>query len=76
MDVYYRKILDLRQKIRGDMDQQSLTGIATEVKDVQEEVFALLIDERVSADETLTIFLDLSNQVLKELEPRLVSNDK
>ena len=76
VDVYYRKILDLRQKIRGDMDQQSLTGIATEVKDVQEEVFALLIDERVSADETLTIFLDLSNQVLKELEPRLVSNDK
>ncbi len=71
VDVYYRKILDLRQKIRSDMSQSDLSGIATEVKDVQEEVFALLIDERVSADETLTIFLDLSNQVLKELEPRL-----
>ncbi|MEM7282113.1 MAG: TAXI family TRAP transporter solute-binding subunit [Pseudomonadota bacterium] len=71
VDVYYRKILDLRQKIRTDMDIDALRAIATEVKDTQEEVFALLIDERVSADETLTIFLDLSNQVLKELEPKL-----
>ena len=71
VDVYYRKILDLRQRIRSDMNRDALLSISTEVKDVQEEVFALLIDERVSADETLTIFLDLSNQVLKELEPKL-----
>ena len=71
VDLYYRKILDLRQKIRTDMDIDAQRAIASEIKDVQEEVFALLIDERVSADETLTIFLDLSNQVLKELEPKL-----
>lgn len=68
VDVYYRKILDLRKKIEGGLSTEERRRIALAVRQVQEEVFALLIDERVDADETLTIFLDLSNQVLKELE--------
>ncbi len=71
VDVYYQRILDVRKRIHAEMSREELRAIALEVRAIQEEVFALLIDETVSADETLTIFLDLSNQVLKELEPQL-----
>ncbi len=72
VDIYYQRILDVRKRIHSQMSHEELRRFALEVRGIQEEVFALLIDESVSADETLTIFLDLSNQVLKELEPQLV----
>lgn len=68
VDVYYERILDLRARIGPEITAEQAAKLTREVKQVQQDVFALLVDERVNADATLTIFLDLSNQVLHELE--------
>ncbi|MEL7451023.1 MAG: hypothetical protein AAFN78_17545, partial [Pseudomonadota bacterium] len=68
VDVYYRQIIDLRKRMEGRTSLEELQAVAAGVREVQEEVFGLLIDERLNADDTLTLFLDLSNQVLKECE--------
>ncbi len=49
------------------MLQQNVTG-------VQREVFALLIDERIAADASLTVFLGLSNRILDEVDRRIAAS--
>lgn len=68
IDVYYNKILDLRRELQESITAEHRRSIEDRVMNVQEEVFLLLVDERVSANESLTIFLELSNQVLNEVQ--------
>lgn len=71
VDVYYARILALRADALGDHSTGELKSFRQSVVDVQQEVFALLIDERIEADTAFTVFLGLSNQVLNELDARL-----
>lgn len=68
IDVYYNKILDLRHALQETVTEEYRHSIEEQIKSVQNEVFALLVDERVSANESLTIFLELSNKVLDEAQ--------
>ena len=68
IDDYYKQILELRHKLREVGTEKHRRGIEDQVKSIQEEVFLLLVDERVNANESLTIFLNLSNQVLSEAQ--------
>ena len=68
IDEYYNQILELRHKLREVGTEEHRRGIENQVKNIQEEVFLLLVDERVNANESLTIFLNLSNQVLSEAQ--------
>lgn len=68
VDVYYDKILALRGRITTDLPLDSLRAIRREAIELQHEVFGLVVDERIAADESLTVFLHLSNQVLRELD--------
>ena len=70
IDVFYNRILDLRNQLNGQANPSDLNNTESEVKRVQHDVFELLVDERVDADAALIIFLNLSNQVLSELEAR------
>ncbi len=73
VDVYYGKILALRAEIEPDRTAEELQVLQQDVMNVQREVLTLLIDERISADTTLTVFLDLSNRVLNELDHRIAA---
>lgn len=68
IDVYYNKVLDLRHELRTTETSDYRREIEDQVRAIQREVFSLLVDERVSANESLTIFLSLSNQVLNEAQ--------
>lgn len=68
VDVYYAKILALRAELAGDKSLEELRAVRRSILDVQQEVFTLLIDERIEADTAFTVFLGLSNQVLNELD--------
>ncbi len=70
IDDYYNRILELRHKLREAGTEEYRGGIEEQVKSIQEEVFSLLVDERLSANESLTIFLNLSNQVLSESQDK------
>lgn len=66
VDGYYRKILALRRELQDSLSRDHCRRIEEQVINIQNEVFSLLVDQRVCANESLTIFLALSNQVLGE----------
>lgn len=66
IDVYYNKVLALRRGLQESPDSAHRHLIGDRIKGIQNEVFSLLAADRVCANESLTIFLELSNQVLNE----------
>ncbi|MEM9255371.1 MAG: TAXI family TRAP transporter solute-binding subunit [Pseudomonadota bacterium] len=72
LDTYYQQALACRQHLR---DGEQPGRIAERLRALQEEVFELLIAERIDADSALIAFLNLSNQLLLEtsgLQPEVV----
>ena len=67
IDVYYRRILAIRHELASASDINEYNRLESRIKAIQEEVFGLLIAERLNVDESLTLFLDLSNRVLGEI---------
>lgn len=71
IDVYYNRALALRARMERSEAVPELLGIEKEMKGLQEEVMALLVDERLDANHALTIFMTLSSQVLAETRSKL-----
>ncbi|MEM7504469.1 MAG: TAXI family TRAP transporter solute-binding subunit [Pseudomonadota bacterium] len=67
IDVYYQRVLAIRGQIQPDLKTNNTRELTNKVKAIQEEVFGLLVAERLNVDESLTLFLDLSNRVLSEI---------
>ena len=70
IDVYYHRVLEIRHRLEDEHSPEELSGLEKSLKSIQEEVFGLLIAERLNVDESLTVFLDLSNRVLGEINTR------
>ena len=71
VDDYYGKVLDIRGAMDAATGADEQRVLRNRAIDVQNEVFTLLIDERISADASLIAFLSLSNQVINELDRRI-----
>ena len=75
IDVYYRRVLDVRQALQDDApDGTHWRALEEKTKQIQEEVLQLLIEERLNVDESLTLFFDLSNRVLLETRQRAATD--
>ena len=68
IDRYYGAVLDVRKTIDPTMNTEARQEAATKVRSLQDEAFALLVDEKLAADESFRIFITLCNDVLHELE--------
>lgn len=66
LDAYYQKALTCRATLDGT--PASAAQVATTLRDLQAEVFDLLVAERIDADAALLAFMNLSNQLLREAE--------
>ncbi len=66
LDRYYREALQYRDALQSD--SQDRKAIVNGLRGLQEEVFDLLMRERIDADSALIAFLSLSNQLLREAE--------
>jgi len=64
LDAFYQRVLDCRV---GDhrTEQERAEAIRT-IRAIQQQVFELVINERIDADAALVAFLSLSNQLLAE----------
>ncbi len=67
VDVYYQRLLDIRDKMEQTATGSRIDDCYDEVLTVQREVFVLLIDERIAADSSLVAFVGLSGQILNDL---------
>lgn len=73
IDVYYNRAMALRARVEHSADADELADIEREIRGLQEEVMALLVDERLDANHALSIFMTLSSQVLTEVQARYAS---
>ncbi len=67
IDVFYRRVLAIRHELESTDNDIKYNELSDKIKVIQEDVFKLLIAERLNVDESLTLFLDLSNKVLGEI---------
>ena len=71
VDEYYRRLLDIRARIEtANGDADGLLACRSMVLSVQREVLDLLVDERIAADFSMVAFVNLSNQIINELDRR------
>jgi len=70
IDIYYNRIIDLRKKIPMAKSPDDLDQLEKEVKGVQEETIGLVTSEKLLADESFSIFLNLSRFIMDEIQKR------
>ena len=70
VEAYYEKILAIRRKLGESNSAAELERLKKEAVEIQEEVLELVVNERIDADTSLTVFLTVSNQVIGELQSR------
>lgn len=63
IDVYYRRLLDIESSVSSTAEPARLHRALADVREVRAEAYALLIDERIAADESFTIFMAMSESV-------------
>ena len=67
IDRFYAATIDIRRSIRGSNDPAEHQQAIAKVRELQNEAFDLLVDEKLAADESFRIFITLSNDVLRQL---------
>jgi TRAP-type uncharacterized transport system substrate-binding protein len=72
IDIYYNRLLELRKKIPIAKSTDDLDQLEKEVKGVQEETIGLVTTEKLLADESFSIFLNLSRFIMDEIQRRAI----
>jgi len=67
IDRFYAATIDVRRSIRDSIDPIEHKQAIAKVRELQNEAFELLVDEKLAADESFRIFITLSNDVLRQL---------
>ena len=66
IDVYYQHLLDLRSQIK-ELDKDSeVEAIISRINSMQDETIGLVVNEKLSANDSFLVFLKFCNIVLKE----------
>jgi TRAP-type uncharacterized transport system substrate-binding protein len=66
IDTYYARVLDIRKRAANQANDQSLL----ELRQLEEEAFEALIAEKLAADESFRIFIELASRTATEIEQR------
>ena len=67
MDRFYAATIAIRSSARESQDPAEHKKAIAKVRELQNEAFSLLVDEKLAADESFRIFITLSNDVLRQL---------
>ncbi len=67
IDVFYTETMTIRQSISGSPTSDERATAIQKIRELQTKAFEMLVDEKLSADESFRIFVSLSNDVLHEL---------
>jgi TRAP-type uncharacterized transport system substrate-binding protein len=67
IDVFYRSIIEQRTAgLRTDTSRE-VEAVISRLRELQDEAFGLLIEERLAADESFRIFVTLTQEAIEEL---------
>ncbi len=67
IDKFYSRTIALRRSVNDSSSSEDVQRAVRQIRDLQNNAFDLLIDEKLAADESFRIFVTLSNDVLRQL---------
>ncbi|QOI98186.1 MAG: hypothetical protein HRU69_12135 [Flammeovirgaceae bacterium] len=71
IDVYYQRIMAIRRNAQVVENTETLLALKTELQATQEETIDLVTDEKLLADDSFVIFLNLYKIVNEEIDKKL-----
>ena len=70
IDKYYAHLIDIRERIDEQVSGEDIDEELSKIKDRQNETIALVIDEKLSANESYLVYMRLVDLVSKELKEK------
>lgn len=67
IDTFYSEAMAIRDEVEANPDMDARKAAVGKVRQLQNRAFALLVDEKLAADESFRIFITLSNDIIAEL---------
>jgi hypothetical protein len=67
IDGFYSKTIALGRSVTATSTAEERERVLQEVRDLQNNAFDLLVDEKLAADESFRIYVTLSNDVMRRL---------
>jgi len=67
IDTFYTDVMAIRDSITASSTPDELAAAIEQVRKLQNKAFAMLVDEKVAADESFRIFITLSNDIIADL---------
>jgi TRAP-type uncharacterized transport system substrate-binding protein len=69
IDRYYSEVIDIRHMAERSANDAERSGLTERLKKLQDQAFSELVNEKLAANESFRIFITLSNDVLRQLNP-------
>ena len=70
IDVFYEKIIDVKKGIPKLRSSREARGKILELQKEQDKAFELLIDEKLQANESFRIYMELNKEIIQSLAVR------
>jgi TRAP-type uncharacterized transport system substrate-binding protein len=67
IDAFYTDVIAIRSSLDESSSSEDRAAAARKIRDLQNTAFEMLVDEKLSADESFRIFISLSNDALRDL---------
>ena len=71
IDDYYSEVLDIEKNLDNEKDPGTLSNYLDKIRIIKRNAFKLLIEEKLTADESFRIFITLSNETIERIEKTL-----
>jgi TRAP-type uncharacterized transport system substrate-binding protein len=68
IDRFYKAALDIRNAALSSTDVTERRQAINKLRQLQDEAFAQLVEEKLAADESFRIFITLSNDIVQQLD--------
>ena len=68
IDKFYKKVMAVRDSITSESSMRDREAGVEEVRELQNNAFEMLVNEKLAADESFRIFVTLSNDIITELK--------
>jgi len=71
VDVFYAALMNIKNKLAGASTIHQGLGLIKEIKNAEKRAFQMLIDEKLVANESFRIYMELSKDTIEEVKLRL-----
>lgn len=71
IDQFYLDVIEIRDSIRPDASRSERETAVDKIRDLQNRGFDMLVNEKLAADESFRIFIELTNDSIEEIQHTL-----